>query len=392
MRAATFYGVILASLAVAVGCGDTVGNAALASVGGMGGGTAALGGASNVVISPNGGAAVGVGGGAGVGGVPAVATTVPAAGGSGGQVATLAKGGAQAAGGTNAIGGTSAVGGTKAAGGTSTVGGSKAAGGTSAVGGTKAAGGTSATGGTTAKGGTSATGTSTGYSPCPTDGSACKIMPFGDSITHGYNPDTPGGYRVELFRLAHSAGKNVTFVGSQTSWGVGAVDGVTFPPNHEGYSGYTIDPTTQRSGISPLVSTAMPAATPHIVLLMIGTNDCIDNYNLTNAPTRLGNLIDSIYAQLPNVLIVVAQPIPSRGDSTKGDDTALSGRIETYNATIPGVIQTRASAGKHILLVDMYTPFAANKASLMEDQWHPNPAGYVTIGTQWYSKIANLLR
>ena len=32
-------------------------------------------------------------------------------------------------------------------------------------------------------------------------------MPFGDSITDGYNSDTQGGYRVELFRLAHSAGK-----------------------------------------------------------------------------------------------------------------------------------------------------------------------------------------
>src|SRR5512141_709254 len=50
------------------------------------------------------------------------------------------------------------------------------------------------------------------YSPCPTDGSPCKIMPFGDSITDGFG--VPGGFRVELFRLAHQAGKNVTFVGT----------------------------------------------------------------------------------------------------------------------------------------------------------------------------------
>ena len=53
-------------------------------------------------------------------------------------------------------------------------------------------------------------------------------MPFGDSITDGYNPDTPGGYRVELFRLLRKAGKNVTYVGS--GWnGPEKVDGVPFP-------------------------------------------------------------------------------------------------------------------------------------------------------------------
>jgi lysophospholipase L1-like esterase len=135
----------------------------------------------------------------------------------------------------------------------------------------------------------------------------------------------------------------------------------------------------------------MPAYTPHVVLLMIGTNDCIDNYDLTNAPTRLGDLIDSIYAQLPDVLLVVAQPVPSRGDGTKGDDIALSARIEAYNAAIPAVVQKKAAAGKHIALVDMYTPFAADKASLMADQWHPNLAGYVIIGTQWYTAIAGSL-
>jgi len=146
------------------------------------------------------------------------------------------------------------------------------------------------------------------YQPCPTDGTACKIMPFGDSITDGYNSDTPGGYRVELFRLA-------------------------------------------------------------------------------NAPTRLGNLIDSIYAQLPEVLIVVAQPIPSRGNASEGDDTQLSGRIETYNDAIPDLVQQRADAGRRILHVDMYTPLSPDKGSLLEDEWHPNLAGHELLGTEWYGVL-----
>lgn len=319
-----------------------------------------------------------------------VASTTPKGGGSssGGTTAsTTAKGGATSTS-TTSKGGASSSGGTATSttskgGATSTSTTSK--GGASSSGGTAT--GTTAKGGATSTGGTSSTGT---YRPCPTDGSVCKIMPFGDSITDGYNGDTPGGYRVELFRLAHQAGKNITFVG--TGWnGPSTVDGAAFPPNHEGHSGYTIDPAGSRKGISPLVATVMPQFTPHIVLLMIGTNDAIDNYDMANAPTRLGTLIDSIYAKLPNVLIVVAKPVPSRGDSTKGDDTGLTARLQTFGAAIPAVVQARANAGKHILLVDMFTPFLANKAALLEDQWHPNLAGYVIIGTEWYKSLAGLL-
>lgn len=228
------------------------------------------------------------------------------------------------------------------------------------------------------------------YRPCPSDGTTCKIMPFGDSITDGFNPDTPGGYRVELFRLAHAVGKNITFVGSGYN-GPDSVDGVAFPHNHEGHSGWTIAPAGGRSGISTLVQTVMPEYTPHIVLLMIGTNDAIDNYDMDNAPRRLGQLIDDVYAQLPEALLVVAQLVPSRGDANQGDDTQLSGRIERLNEAMVEVVQVRADAGRHILIADMYTPFASEKRSLLADQWHPNLAGYARLGATWFTLLEPLL-
>jgi lysophospholipase L1-like esterase len=209
-------------------------------------------------------------------------------------------------------------------------------------------------------------------------------MPFGDSFTDGYG--VPGGYRIELFRLAHQAGKNIRFVGSQSN-GPAQVDGVTFPPNHEGHSGWTIDSVGGRTGISTLVSSVMPTYTPHVITLMIGTNDANDNYDMANAPKRLGNLIDGIYAQLPTVLLVVAQIIPTQ------DDT-INARIQTYNAGIPAVVQTRADAGKHIRLVDMYSVIASNanyKTALLQDTWHPNSNGYALLGAAWYSALSDAL-
>ena len=380
---------------------STTGQGGATGTGGGANGGQGAGGAAGGV--PMGGKSVGgsagsagaqSGGGSGAGGAGGVPATGGHAGGAGGVPAT----GGQGPGGTNAGGSTgtggSATGGSvtggKAAGGSAgnggnTAGGGGATGGNSGSGGS-AAGGASGTGGKTGN----ADASTAGYHPCPTDGTACKIMPFGDSITDGYNADTPGGYRVELFRLAHSAGKNITFVGSGYN-GPDTVDGAPFPHNHEGHSGWTIAPEGSRSGISTLVSTVMPKYTPDIVLLMIGTNDAIDNYDMANAPTRLTALIDSIYAQLPNILIVVAEPIPSRGDASKGDDTALSDRIKAYNGTLPAVVKAQTDAGKHMLLVDMFTPFNPTKTSLLEDQWHPNLAGYVLLGTQWYSALQSLL-
>lgn len=240
-----------------------------------------------------------------------------------------------------------------------------------------------ATGGASTGGQSGVGGGSSTDNPCPS-AEPCKIMPFGDSITDGFG--VAGAYRVELFRLANQAGHSITFVGS--GWnGPSDVDGIPFPPNHEGHSGYTIEDETGRSGILPLVPTVMPTYTPHIITLMIGTNDAIDDIDMANAPARLGNLIDTIYAELPDVFIVVAQPIPSQDD-------ALNGRIQTYNSAIPAVVQARADAGRRIRVVDMYPVIASNpnfKSELLQDTWHPNVAGHALIGAAFYGVIEDLL-
>ncbi len=181
------------------------------------------------------------------------------------------------------------------------------------------------------------------YNPCPPAPADCKIMPFGDSITDGYLAQR-GGYRIPLFQRAHQEGKHLTFVGSATN-GPAMVDGVPFPQHHEGHSAYTINdeplPAPAHKGISPFVKTSIPAYHPDIVLLMIRTNDVDNSIDLPNVPTRLGALIDSIIALDAHTLIVVAQITPTMQDP-------LNARIQTYNAAIPAVVQTRAQAGKHV--------------------------------------------
>jgi lysophospholipase L1-like esterase len=374
-------------------------------------------------------------------------------GGSGGS-STTGSGGTSATGGTTSTGGTStggttSTGGSQASGGTTGTGGARTGGTTGTGGGTSTggatgtgggAGGTTATGGTTGRGGTQGTGGTTGtgggaggvtgtgggaggrggtgggaggaagdagvrpdvgpdstpdtgdagtaWNPCPTTaGTACKVLPLGDSITEGCCTAPMGGYRIELFRQAVKANKNITFVGSQTN-GPTTVENKTFPRNHEGRGGYTINTDSTHNGISgQITQNALSSYTPHIVLLMIGTNDINGNVDQANAPTRLGTLMDDILTRAPNALLVVASIIPSKNDGTNAN-------FQKYNAAIPGLVDTRAKAGKHVVFVDNYKVFSDNasyKTAWLADNLHPNDAGYVALGQSFYGVIGAFL-
>ncbi len=217
-------------------------------------------------------------------------------------------------------------------------------------------------------------------------------MPLGDSITYGGM--AVGGYRPELFRQSVMDMKKITFVGTQANGpDTVLVNGtmVPFPRKHEGYSGFTIDTNAAagRTGISSKVDVAIPASKPDIVLLMIGTNDVNKDIDLPNAPARLGKLLDHITTLMPNGLLVVAKITPTKTD-------ANNIKVQAYNDAIPGLVQARVSAGKHIAMVDMYAAFTANpnyQTDLLFDNLHPNsPAGYALMGQTWYAGIKSYLR
>lgn len=208
-----------------------------------------------------------------------------------------------------------------------------------------------------------------GFQPCPKTG-PCKILPLGDSITFGLGFD--GGYRVELFRLARKDGHEITFTGTQQPNGPSMVDGAPFPRNHEGISGETIQQIANR------VPTPALREMPHIVLLHAGTNDMYRNSN--GADSRLGGLIDELIAEAPDALIVVSNIIPF---------PAYANQVNTYNATIPKVVEERAKAGAHVIFVDQFKDFPSSE---LGDGVHPNQAGYARMARVWYSAISEYLR
>ncbi|WP_437751911.1 SGNH/GDSL hydrolase family protein [Sorangium sp. So ce1389] len=208
-----------------------------------------------------------------------------------------------------------------------------------------------------------------GFQPCPETG-ACKILPLGDSITFGLGFD--GGYRVELFHLAQQDDHEITFTGTQQMNGPAMVDGAPFPRNHEGISGETIEQIANR------VPSPALRDMPHIVLLHAGTNDMARSANGAN--TRLAALLDELIAEAPDALIVVSSIIPL---------PFAAASVDTFNATIPGLVEERASAGAHIIFADQFTGFPTSE---LGDQVHPNQAGYARMAGVWYEAIEGYLR
>ncbi len=321
--------------------------------------------------------ATGVGGTNGGGGTTGAAGAL-GTGGRGGSAGT----------GPGGAGGMAGSGGVVGTGGASIDAGSDGRGAATGDAGKGGAGGVSGAGGAgSGTGGAAGTGAGgSGYAPCATSGAACAILPLGDSITEGCCTAPEGGYRIELFRQVVTNGKNVTFVGSLLN-GPTTVANRTFPMRHEGHGGFTISGGGNGGIAGALTDNAIATYHPSIVLLMIGTNDLNDNIDVVNAPSRLGSLIDEIIKDAPAALVIVSSIIPIAAPNADQ-------RVQTYNAAIPGLVNARASAGKHVVFVDNYAAFAKNpnyQTALKADGLHPNDAGYVLLGQGFYSAISGVL-
>jgi lysophospholipase L1-like esterase len=193
-----------------------------------------------------------------------------------------------------------------------------------------------------------------------------KIMPLGDSIKDGYT--VPGSYRINLWSYFQAIGLDAFFVGSQCNG----------PPElgskkHEGHSGARIDE------IAGSVDDWLDASPPDIILLHIGTNDCVQNYHLRSVRNRLSALIDRITDRLPNSVLVVALITPV-------EDPLVNLKVVRYNRIIPDLIAEKLKEGRQVVLVDMY-----DAGVTLSDGVHPDRAGYDTMADVWFEALLDLL-
>ncbi len=202
----------------------------------------------------------------------------------------------------------------------------------------------------------------------PAAQAATPVMPLGDSITDGYN--IPGGYRIDLEDRMIAAGSAVDFVGSLSNGPSALAD-----REHEGHSGWRIDE------IAGSASAWLATSKPQVVLLLIGTNDVIQNYALSTAPQRLSALVDQVVAGAPSATVLVSSLPPLA-------DAAREQNVRAYNAAIPGIVDEKVAQGKRVRFVDMHPELTT---AHLADGVHPNSAGYSRMAAVWEAALRPVL-
>lgn len=242
-----------------------------------------------------------------------------------------------------------------------------------------------------------------------------KIMPIGDSITHGYQ--SSGGYRKYFYHFL-SDDFNVDMVGPNSDYPdtfTWLKEEVQYDTDHCGYSGYAIqymDGTETRQGILETLQDGNYLQTydPDIIMLQIGTNDILSAYN-DGITERLENLINYIDENTGEDTVIFVSTIPyinavevydwcwAYGDekfsNTPEDfNVIINNYVDKYNASIPTLVEKLQDEGKNVQFADVYSIFDKKGTPLdkyLEDGVHPNEKGYTVIGMNWADIIYKYL-
>lgn len=213
-----------------------------------------------------------------------------------------------------------------------------------------------------------------------------RIMSLGASITFGLLSTDGNGYRDELEVLLNKSGtKNVEYVGSRTHGNM-ASNAV------EGWPGLRIDQ------VLPKAKASVPTDLPNVILLNVGTNDCVQDFNMNNttqnstsAPeltanatytvgTRMRMMVEDLLEWSPNVTVVMSTLINNRFEKTQA-------RVVVANEQFRAVAAELQGAGAKVVLAEMTAAAGGPNMTTMFDQTHPDDVGYAMMANRFYAAM-----
>lgn len=241
------------------------------------------------------------------------------------------------------------------------------------------------------------------------------IMAMGDSITDGYIQPAANGYRKYFYnQMINNYGYTVDMLGSQWAGGDTTYeksDGtvITYDPNHEGHSGWSIQSYTGNNGARTGLYTVVDTVTtynPEIILLMIGTNDVLDNYDMDNVETRLRTLVNKIYelSEAQGTDLKLFLITPTRVNATESwlpsqavEDAALEKLMTAMKniATSEKATDSSITTGqkRYCEVIDVYQQIYSREdyTNYLNDYVHPNEDGYELMGNYIAAQLNSYL-
>ncbi|KAJ9130365.1 Lipase, gdsl [Pleurostoma richardsiae] len=198
------------------------------------------------------------------------------------------------------------------------------------------------------------------------NGLALRIMPLGASITWGTLSTDGNGYRNDLRTNLTTGGNAVNMVGSRKH-------GTMADSDNEGWPGYVIDQVHDKA------RTSVPKWKPNVILVNAGTNDCLQNRNVTHAADRMRSMIDDLLVWSPRATIVLSTLIVNKDNKTEA-------RVESVNEDYRALAGDLQANGTHLVLAEMHGSDGPQLAD-MADQTHPNDTGYAKMAAIWYAAL-----
>ena len=125
-------------------------------------------------------------------------------------------------------------------------------------------------------------------------------------------------------------------------------------------------------------SAAALAQQPNVILLHVGSNDLVWDDDVPNAPARLRVVLERLFNDCPEALVLIAMLGPSTNDYYQA-------RMDAFNRMLPRLEGYFKAKGYRIMLVN--APSNINTSEDLFDDIHPNDVGYQKMGHEFAKTV-----
>jgi hypothetical protein len=206
-----------------------------------------------------------------------------------------------------------------------------------------------------------------------------KIAPYGNSITQA--ADNRQSYRYPLWKKLLDANISFDFVGTMnTNFGGNPsrpdYKGKPFDMDHEGHWGWRGDE------ILNSVGSWLTKYTPDMVLMHVGSNDCIQGQTTSSTLSEITQIVAKLRTDNSAVVIFMANLIPCNA-------SGATPRVNDLNNGIKSLASQLNTQSSPIIFVDQNSGIDAAKD--LYDGIHPGPTGEEKMAQKWFDAISKYL-
>lgn len=245
-------------------------------------------------------------------------------------------------------------------------------------------------------------------------------MCLGDSITN--ISKIPGSYRKYLYNNLIAKGYNIKMVGDKDNnikkyYNSKTKENFEYQDDNTGYSGYTIKAFGTRKGLLETLkkNQCLKIFKPDIILLLIGTNNVMENYDLNKSTKDFITLINYIFDNIKSNFFLFIGTIPDLNPNTKicfnwfknyryykcknntkikYEDSEVkkkvNNNVKNFNKKITKVVDNFRKRNYNIR-IDNLNKVIKNIDKYLFDGVHPNEIGFKLMGNFWTRIIENYL-